>query len=101
MDSITCCPTRWLGDRLAWRATSSRARAKAGRGIARGHPPGEGICPRRHPMPLPQLKPNQVLIKAYQASVCGSERYHYRGITVRPQDEAKAGVGRAAGGAQD
>ena len=42
-------------------------------------------------MQLPELKPNQVLIKAYQASVCGSERYHYRGISVRPQDEAKAG----------
>jgi threonine dehydrogenase-like Zn-dependent dehydrogenase len=40
---------------------------------------------------LPELKPNQVLIKAHQASICGSERYHYRGITVRPQDEAKAG----------
>jgi threonine dehydrogenase-like Zn-dependent dehydrogenase len=42
-------------------------------------------------MTLPALKPNQVLIKAYQASICGSERYHYRGISVRPQDEAKAG----------
>lgn len=40
---------------------------------------------------LPELKPNQVLIKTYQASVCGSERYYYRGITVRPQDEAKGG----------
>ena len=42
-------------------------------------------------IPLPELKPNQVLIKAHQASVCGSERYYYRGITVRPQDEAKGG----------
>lgn len=31
---------------------------------------------------LPPLKPDQVLIKAHQASVCGSERYFYRGITV-------------------
>ncbi len=38
---------------------------------------------------LPELKPNQVLVKAHQASVCGSERYFYRGITVRPQDEAR------------
>jgi L-iditol 2-dehydrogenase len=30
-----------------------------------------------------------VLIKTHQASVCGSERYFYRGITVRPQDEAR------------
>ena len=42
-------------------------------------------------IPLPDLKPNQVLIKTHQASVCGSERYHYRGINVRPQDEAKGG----------
>ena len=40
-------------------------------------------------MPLPELKPNQVLVKAHQASICGSERYFYRGITVRPQDEAR------------
>lgn len=38
---------------------------------------------------LPELKPNQVLVKGHQASVCGSERYFYRGITVRPQDEAR------------
>jgi L-iditol 2-dehydrogenase len=38
---------------------------------------------------LPELKPNQVLVKAHQASVCGSERYHYRGIHVRPQDAAR------------
>ena len=42
-------------------------------------------------MPLPELKPNQVLVKTHQASICGSERYFYRGITVRPQDEARAG----------
>ncbi len=40
---------------------------------------------------LPDLKPTQVLIKTHQASVCGSERYFYRGITVRPEDEAKGG----------
>ena len=40
---------------------------------------------------LPELKPNQVLIKTHQASVCGSERYHYRGISVRPEDEARGG----------
>jgi len=38
---------------------------------------------------LPDVKPNQVLIKAHQASVCGSERYFYQGISVRPQDEAR------------
>ena len=38
---------------------------------------------------LPQLKSNQVLVKTHQASVCGSERYFYRGITVRPEDEAR------------
>ncbi|HTU03154.1 MAG TPA: zinc-binding dehydrogenase, partial [Candidatus Sulfotelmatobacter sp.] len=42
---------------------------------------------------LPELLPHQVLVKAHQASVCGSERYFYRGITVRPQDEAKGGPG--------
>ncbi len=42
-------------------------------------------------MTLPPLKPNQVLIQTHQASVCGSERYFYRGITVRPQDEARSG----------
>jgi L-iditol 2-dehydrogenase len=42
---------------------------------------------------LPGLKPNQLLVKTHQASVCGSERYYYRGITVRPQDEAKGGPG--------
>ena len=40
-------------------------------------------------MSLPELKPNQVLVKTHQASVCGSERYFYRGITVRPEDEAR------------
>jgi L-iditol 2-dehydrogenase len=38
---------------------------------------------------LPKLKPNQVMVKTYQSSVCGSERYYYRGISVRPQDEAR------------
>ena len=40
---------------------------------------------------LPDLKPTQVLVKTYQASICGSERYYFRGINVRPQDEAKTG----------
>ncbi len=40
---------------------------------------------------LPELKPNQVLVKTHQASVCGSERYFYQGINVRPEDEAKGG----------
>ncbi|WP_455364967.1 zinc-dependent alcohol dehydrogenase [[Eubacterium] cellulosolvens] len=38
---------------------------------------------------LPKLGPNEVLVKVYQASICGSERYHYKGITVRPEDEAR------------
>ena len=38
---------------------------------------------------LPELKPNQVLVKTHQASICGSERYHYRGIHVRPEDAAR------------
>lgn len=46
---------------------------------------------------LPALKSNQVLIKTKQASICGSERYYYRGITVRPQDEARGGPGTFLG----
>jgi threonine dehydrogenase-like Zn-dependent dehydrogenase len=42
---------------------------------------------------LPKLKPHQVLVKTHQASVCGSERYFYRGINVRPQDEARGEAG--------
>ena len=38
---------------------------------------------------LPELQPNQLLVKTHQASVCGSERYFYRGITVRPEDDAR------------
>ena len=38
---------------------------------------------------LPKLGPNDVLVKTHQASICGSERYHYRGINVRPEDEAR------------
>ena len=41
--------------------------------------------------PLPELAPNQVLVQTHQASVCGSERYFYRGISVRPEDEARGG----------
>ncbi len=40
---------------------------------------------------LPDLRPDQILVKTHQASICGSERYFYRGITVRPQDEARGG----------
>jgi L-iditol 2-dehydrogenase len=42
-------------------------------------------------VPLPDLKPNQVLVKTHRASVCGSERYFYRGLSVRPEDEARGG----------
>ena len=40
---------------------------------------------------LPDLEPNQVLVQTHQASVCGSERYFYRDINVRPRDEARGG----------
>lgn len=43
-------------------------------------------------MSLPDLKPHQILVKTHQASVCGSERYFYRDIGVRPQDEARGGA---------
>jgi L-iditol 2-dehydrogenase len=46
---------------------------------------------------LPELKPNQILVRTHQASVCGSERYFYRGITVRSQDEARSGPGTQLG----
>ena len=46
---------------------------------------------------LPELQPNQVLVKTHQASVCGSERYFYRGITVSPEDEARGGPETALG----
>ena len=48
-------------------------------------------------MTLPSLEPNQVLVETHQASVCGSERYHYRGISVRPQDEARGNPEERAG----
>ncbi len=48
-------------------------------------------------MDLADPGPNQVLVEAHQASICGSERYHYRGITVRPQDEARGGSGTQLG----
>tara|TARA_B100001964_G_C13738453_1_gene381997 strand:- start:3 stop:224 length:222 start_codon:yes stop_codon:yes gene_type:complete len=38
---------------------------------------------------LPELLPNQMLVKTYQASICGSERYFYKGVTVRPEDDAR------------
>jgi threonine dehydrogenase-like Zn-dependent dehydrogenase len=50
---------------------------------------------------LPGLKPGQVLVKTHQASVCGSERYYYRGITVRPQDEARGGRETELGARQE
>jgi len=40
---------------------------------------------------LPELRPSQILVETHQASVCGSERYFYRDINVRPQDEARGG----------
>ncbi|MFH1085546.1 MAG: zinc-binding dehydrogenase [Chloroflexota bacterium] len=46
---------------------------------------------------LPALKPNQVLVKTHQASICGSERYFYLGLAVRPQDEARGGPGTRLG----
>ena len=52
-------------------------------------------------VPLPELKPNQILVKTHQASVCGSERYFYRGITVRPQDEARGGADAQLGESTD
>jgi L-iditol 2-dehydrogenase len=45
-------------------------------------------------MTLTEVKQNQVMVKTYQASVCGSERYFYRGISVRPQDEARGESGQ-------
>lgn len=45
-------------------------------------------------MKLPDLKPNQVMVKTHQASICGSERYFYQGISVRPEDEARTENGR-------
>ncbi len=38
---------------------------------------------------LPELLPNQMLVKTHQASICGSERYFYKGVTVRPEDDAR------------
>ncbi len=42
-------------------------------------------------MTLPDLKPNQILVQTHQASICGSERYFYRGINVSSTDEARGG----------
>lgn len=41
---------------------------------------------------IPEVKATQVLIKSYQASICGSERWFYKGITVKPEDEARGGT---------
>ena len=38
-------------------------------------------------MALTEIKANQVMVKTYQASICGSERYFYQGISVRPGPE--------------
>ncbi len=46
---------------------------------------------------LPDPGPTEVLVKAHQASVCGSERYYYRGISVRAEDEARSGPGTQLG----
>ncbi|MDP6777743.1 MAG: zinc-binding dehydrogenase [Candidatus Latescibacteria bacterium] len=46
---------------------------------------------------LPELQPNQLLVQTHQASVCGSERYFYRGITVSAEDEARGGPETALG----
>lgn len=46
---------------------------------------------------LPEPKPHQILVQTHQASVCGSERYFYRGINVRPQDEARGEPGAGPG----
>lgn len=45
---------------------------------------------------LPELGPTDVLIETEQASICGSERYHYRGISVAPEDEARGRPRRKA-----
>lgn len=50
---------------------------------------------------LPELRSNQVLIEAHQASVCGSERYFYRGISVKPEDEARGGPETRLGAAPE
>ena len=45
---------------------------------------------------LPDPQPNQIVVETHQASICGSERYFYRGITVRPEDEARGEPGTHA-----
>jgi threonine dehydrogenase-like Zn-dependent dehydrogenase len=48
-------------------------------------------------MALPDPEPHQLVVETHQASVCGSERYFYRGVTVRPEDEARSGPGTQLG----
>ena len=48
-------------------------------------------------VPLRDPGPTEIVVRTHQASVCGSERYYYRGINVRPQDEARGGPGTALG----
>ena len=40
---------------------------------------------------LPELKSTQVLIKTHQASICGQDRWFYKGIKVRPEDKDRGG----------
>ena len=46
---------------------------------------------------LPDPEPHQIVVKTHQASICGSERYFYRGVGVRPEDEARSGPGTQLG----
>lgn len=45
---------------------------------------------------LPEVGPNEVLIETEQASVCGSERYFYRGVTVPEEHRARGRLQREA-----
>lgn len=45
---------------------------------------------------LPELGPTDVLINTHQASICGSERYFYRGISVDPEHRARGRPHREA-----
>ena len=48
--------------------------------------PGEILMKERE---LPELKSYEILVRTHQASICGSERYYYRGVLVKPEDEAR------------
>lgn len=45
---------------------------------------------------VPDVGPNEVLIETEQASVCGSERYFYRGISVPEEHRARGRLQRKA-----